>query len=110
MFNDLLLPFVESTLRHAFGNQKALDDQIRFATILNFRNYCNKTNIKGISLGDRIKMFNLAMSKLKSDIIEGFSQIRDKDACDPSDSVMLGLNVYVLGVFLLWIFHQCVVS
>ena len=110
MFNDLLLPFVESTLRHAFGNQKALDDQIRFATILNFRNYCNKTNIKGISLGDRIKMFNLAMSKLKSDIIEGFSQIRDKDACDPSDSVMLGLNVYVLGVFLLWIFQQCVVS
>ena len=90
MFNDLLLPFVESTLRHAFGNQKALDDQIGFATILNFRNYCNKTNIKGISLGDRIKMFNLAMSKLKSDIIEGFSQIRDKDACDPSDSVTLG--------------------
>ena len=89
MFNDLLLPFVESTSRHAFRNQKALDDQIRFATILNFRNYCNKTNIKGISLGDRIKMFNLAMSKLKSDIIEGFSQIRDKDACDPSDSVML---------------------
>ena len=34
--NDLLLLFVDSTLRHAIGNQKALDDQIRFATILNF--------------------------------------------------------------------------
>ena len=101
MFNDLLLPFVDSSLRHAFGNQKALDDQIGFATILNFRNYCNKTNIKGISLGDRIKMFNMVLI----DIIAGLSQFRDKVACDPSDSVMLGLNVYVLGVFLLWIFQ-----
>ena len=90
MFNDLLLPFVDSSLRHAFGNQKALDDQIGFATILNFWNYCIETNIKELASGDRIKMFNLAMSKLKSDIIEGFSQIRDKDACDPSDSVTLG--------------------
>ena len=50
MFNDLLLPFVESTLRHAFGNQKALDDQIRFATILILWSYWIKTNIKDMSL------------------------------------------------------------
>ena len=90
MFNDLLLPFVDSSLRHAFGNQKALDDQIRFATILNLWNYCIETNIKELASGGRIKMFNLAMSKLNSDIITGLSQIRDKVACDPSDSVMLG--------------------
>ena len=90
MFNDLLLPFVESSLRHAFGNQKALDDQIGFATILNFWNYCIETNIKELASGDRIKMFNLAMSKLKSDIIAGLSEIRDKVACDPSYSGTLG--------------------